>query len=156
MYTAAWKYMKLGCAHTHSHTHTHTEWWTGDATTREFACQSILSFAEWTPVCDVCVSACLRACVWQENSRGVASSDQRHAEGARTHQSEEQVLTRRHPRLILAALVRRKLVSSVYHLLCVLWPFSKKSPRVTTCKHCSFCCRLSFPCFSVQQQCCQT
>ena len=141
--------------HTHTHTHTHRVMNRGCNDSR--VCLSEHFVFHWVNSDVRCLCICVPASVCVTGKQqGMESSDQRHAEGARTHQSEEQVLTRRLPRLILAALVRRKLVSSVYHLLCVLWPFSKKSPRVTTCKHCSFYCLLSFSCFSVRQQCCQT
>ena len=144
-----------GQAHKHTLTHTHRVMNRGCNDSR--VCLSEHFVFHWVNSDVQCLCICVPASVCVTGKQqGMESSDQRHAEGARTHQSEEQVLTRRLPRLILAALVRRKLVSSVYHLLCVLWPFSKKSPRVTTCKHCSFYCLLSFSCFSVQQQCCQT
>lgn len=107
--------------HTLTRTHTHTQ-----------SDEQGMQLLESLPVRAFCLSpnelqcamfVYLRACERARDRKtagGSRASDQRHAEGARTHQSEEQVLTRRHPRLILAALVRRKLVSSVYHLLCVL------------------------------------
>ncbi len=52
--------------------------------------------------------------------QGIVSSDRWHIEGAKTHQSQEQVLTRRPSRLILPALNQHRLVSSVVHLLCLL------------------------------------
>lgn len=88
-----------------THTHTHS-WWRGDTRTRELVCQSILSSHctnSTLPLVCVGMRARVRATGKQQ---GIVSGDRWHTEGARTHQSEEQVLTHRPSRLILPALAQ--------------------------------------------------
>lgn len=94
---------------------------------QEFSCQSILSFTDWAQICHLCVSlyrnVCLYVSEWlTEKQQGIASSDRWHIEGARTHQSEEQVLTRRPSLLILLSSNNTGLFR--HSSTCfVFWPF---------------------------------
>ena len=98
-----------------------------------------------------CVCMCMHVSARVTGKQqGIWSSDRWHAEGARTHQSEEQVLPCCRSCLILPDFIQHKLVSPVVHLL---WPYSKKSPRVTTCEYCFFYSVLFF--FSGLHNCCQ-
>lgn len=76
---------------------------------------------------NLCVSlyrnVCLYVSEWlTEKQQGIASSDRWHIEGARTHQSEEQVLTRRPSLLILLSSNNTGLFR--HSSTCfVFWPF---------------------------------